>query len=666
MMNKILTLIVSVLFSSTLLAEVTTYRFVSKEWKSEVNATTCDGKTDGWACDKAAYDYSEGYTDAQDRIYSRGVSVKTSTYGAGATSIVVFEEVDAIDINFCQNASKGKGSIFVQVGNNAAHELVINRPPKSMGQYNRDTTIYIPTPETGQIRFWVNCTENSITINTLTIYNGGSTSGTPTEGGFQLVTDVNQLKDNDEIIIGVHKPGVDYIMGYYDEYKSQNNIHAIHGKYSEDRMQVAANDDAIYTLHRTELDGNIVFYIEDNIRYESAYLVASGGKTKNKLALWDKLYDSGTYGNYGYWDISIDYDGEATIMNMGNSLGKYLQYNASNNPTLFSCYAEQSQTPVAIYRRVEPLGDTMAIIAPMTNFGTVLLQEQALTDQRTITINGYRLSEDISAELKHGYPFQLSTNNISKNGGKLTISYHVEEAGNYIDTLVLISGETRCEALVLLHAIAPITIAQAVQLDEYETVYLDSVVVTKKFDSYIFIRDTTGSMLIYDTGDGTGHRYGSGLANGHVLRQVVGRFSNYYGVPEILPTQAWQVENNKVECLPEEVTTTIDSADVCRYVRINNVVINENNIATSQIINEIEVKDAFNTGLIYDVNTTMDAIVMFSWDNLQLWCVRQEVEETNATNTIVVDNHDTRKMIINQQLIIHINTEKYSVLGTRL
>ena len=665
-MNKILTLIVSVLFSSTLLADITTYRFVSKEWKSEVNATTCDGKTDGWVCDKAAYDYSEGYKDARDRIYSRGVSIKTSTSGAGATSIIAFEEVDAIEINFCQNASKGKGSIFVQVGNNEAQELVINRPPKSMGQYNRDTTIQITAPETGQIRFWVECTENSITINTLTIYNGGSTSGTPTEGGFQLVTDVNQLKDNDEIIIGVHKPGVDYIMGYYDEYKSQNNIHAIHGKYSEDRMQVAANDDAIYTLHRTELDGNIVFYIEDNIRYESAYLVASGGKTKNKLALWDKLYDSGTYGNYGYWDISIDYDGEATIMNMGNNLGKYLQYNASNNPTLFSCYAEQSQTPVAIYRRVEPLGDTMAIIAPMTNFGTVLLQEQALTDQRTITINGYRLSEDISAELKHGYPFQLSTNNISKNGGKLTISYHVEEAGNYIDTLVLISGETRCEALVLLHAIAPITIAQAVQLDEYETVYLDSVVVTKKFDSYIFIRDTTGSMLIYDTGDGTGHRYGSGLANGHVLRQVVGRFSNYYGVPEILPTQAWQVENNKVECLPEEVTTTIDSADVCRYVRINNVVINENNIATSQIINEIEVKDAFNTGLINDVNTTLDAIVMLSWDTLQLWCVRQEVEQTNGTNTIVVDNQHRRKVIINQQLIIEINKQKYTVLGTRL
>ena len=665
-MHRILPLIVFILFSSTLLADITTYRFVSKEWKSEMNATTCDGKTDGWVCDKAAYEYSEGYKDAQDRIYSRGVSVKTSTSGAGAISIVAFEEVDAIEINFCQNASKGKGSIYVQIGNHAVHELVINRPPKSMGQYNRDTTIQLTTPETGQIRFWVNCTENSITINTLTIYNGGSTSGRPTEGGFQLVTDVNQLKDNDEIIIGVHKPGVDYIMGYYDEYKSQNNIHAIHGKYSEDRMQVAANDDAIYTLHRTELDGNIVFYIEDNIRYESAYLVASGGKTKNKLTLWDKLYDSGTYGNYGYWNISIAYDGQASIMNLGNSLGKYLQYNASNSPTLFSCYAEQSQTPIAIYRRVDPLGDTMAIIAPMTNFGSVLLHGQPVTSQRTITINGHRLNEDISAHLKHGNSFQLSTNSISKNGGKLTISYQVEEVGSYIDTLVLTSGEIRCEALVLLHAIAPMTISQAVQLDEYETVYLDSVVVTKKFDSYIFIRDTTGSMLIYDTGDGTGHRYGAGLSNGHVLRKVVGRYSNYYGVPELLPTEAWQVENKTVECLPEELTISIDSADVCRYVRINHVVINENNLATSSIINEIEVKDAFNTGLIYDVNTTMDAIVMFSWDNLQLWCVSQEVEETNATNTIVVDNHDTRKMIINQQLIIHINTEKYSVLGTRL
>lgn len=327
-------------------AETTIYTFTSKDWKSAINATVCDGKNDGWVCDKEAYDYQVGYVDAQNRVYGRGVSVKTGTSGAGATSIVTFEEVRSVDINFCQNASKGKGSIFVQIGENTPHELIINRPPKSIGQYNRDTTIQISVAETGKIRFWINCSENAININTISIHSASEFD----REVYKLVTDVNQLQDLDQIIIGVHDTEINHIMGYFDESISQNNIHAIGGKYSEDRTYVAAEDDAIYTLHLTELDGKAAFYIEDNIRYEGAYLVASGGQTKNKLALWDKLYDSGTYGNYGYWDISVDSTGKATIMNLGNSLGKYLQYNVGNHPALFACYAEPNKIPICIYR----------------------------------------------------------------------------------------------------------------------------------------------------------------------------------------------------------------------------------------------------------------------------------------------------------------------------
>ena len=648
-------------------AGITTYTFISKDWKSQVNATTCDGKTDGWVCDKEAYEYSYGYTDAQNRIYSRGVSVKKSTSEAGATSVVTFEEVRGIDINFCQNASKGKGSIFVQVGENTSHELVINHPQKSMGQYNRDTTLQIATAETGKIRFWVTCTENAININTLSIRSNNGGSSPFTTDTYQLVTDISQLQDSDQIIIGVQDPTVNNIMGYFDEAVSSNNIHAIRGKYSEDRMQVAANDDAIYTLHRTELDGEIAYYIEDNIRYETAYLVASGGKTKNKLALWDKLYDSGTYGNYGYWDISIAHDGEATIMNLGNSKGKYLQYNASNNPPLFGCYAELSQTPVCIYRRVEALGDTMAIVAPLTNFGTVLLSSGEASGSQTIQVNANRLTEDISVVLKHGAPFHLSTTTIDRDGGNLTISYQATEAGNFVDTLVFSSGDITCQASVMLRAIAPATVSQAVQSADFETVYLDSVVVTKKFDSYIFVRDHTGSMLIYDTGDGAGKRYGAGLANGHVLRQVVGRFRNYYGVPEISPTQAWNVETNKITCLPEEITTIVDSADVCRYVRLTDVVIDEQNIATAPQINSVTVVDAFNTGLITTLTTQLEAIVMWSWNALELWCVSQEVTEETGTDNITTNNNPTiRKAIIDNQLVIYIDNDLYSILGTKL
>ena len=648
-------------------AGITTYTFISKDWKSKVNATTCDGKTDGWVYDKEVYEYSNGYTDAQNRIYSRGVSVKTSTSNAGATSVVTFEEVRGIDINFCQNASKGKGSIFVQVGENTPHELVINRPQKSMGQYNRDTTLQIATAETGKIRFWVTCTENSININTLSIRSNNGGSSPFTTDTYQLVTDISQLQDSDQIIIGVQDPTVNNIMGYFDEAVSSNNIHAIRGKYSEDRMQVAADDNAIYTLHKTELNGEVAFYIEDNVRYECAYLVANGGQTKNKLALWDKLYDSKTYGNYGYWNINIAQNGEATIMNLGNSKGKYLQYNASNNPPLFGCYAELSQTPVCIYRRVEALGDTMAIVAPLTNFGTVLLRSGEASGSQTIQVNANRLTEDISVVLKHGAPFHLSTTTIDRDGGNLTISYQATEAGNFVDTLVFSSGDITCQAPVILRAIAPATVSQAVQSADFETVYLDSVVVTKKFDSYIFVRDHTGSMLIYDTGDGAGKRYGAGLANGHVLRQVVGRFRNYYGVPEISPTQAWNVETNKITCLPEEITTIVDSADVCRYVRLTDVVIDEQNIATAPQINSVTVVDAFNTGIITTLTTQLDAIVMWSWNALELWCVSQEVTEETGTDNITTNNNPTiRKAIIDNQLVIYINNDLYSILGTKL
>jgi len=648
-------------------AGITTYTFISKDWKSKVNATTCDGTTDGWVCDKEAYEYSDGYTDAQNRIYSRGVSVKASTSNAGATSVVTFEEVRGIDFNFCQNASKGKGSIFVQVGENTPHELVINRPQKSMGQYNRDTTLQIATAETGKIRFWVTCTENSININTLSIRSNNGGSSPFTTDTYQLVTDISQLQDSDQIIIGVQDPTVNNIMGYFDEAVSSNNIHAIRGKYSEDRMQVAADDNAIYTLHKTELNGEVAFYIEDNVRYECAYLVANGGQTKNKLALWDKLYDSKTYGNYGYWNINIAQNGEATIMNLGNSKGKYLQYNASNNPPLFGCYAELSQTPVCIYRRVEALGDTMAIVAPLTNFGTVLLRSGEASGSQTIQVNANRLTEDISVVLKHGAPFHLSTTTIDRDGGNLTISYQATEAGNFVDTLVFSSGDITCQAPVMLRTIAPATVSQAVQSADFETVYLDSVVVTKKFDSYIFVRDHTGSMLIYDTGDGAGKRYGAGLANGHVLRQVVGRFRNYYGVPEISPTQAWNVETNKITCLPEEITTIVDSADVCRYVRLTDVVIDEQNIATAPQINSVTVVDAFNTGIITTLTTQLDAIVMWSWNALELWCVSQEVTEETGTDNITTNNNPTiRKAIIDNQLVIYIDNNLYSILGTKL
>lgn len=609
-------------------AGVTTYTFTSVQWSSKIDATPCDGQTDGWICDQAASEYNAGRTDAQGRLYSQGVSVKTGSSGAGATSVLSFEEVRRVTFNFCQNSSKGRGVIYVQIGSNTPDSIVVTKPAKSGdGVYNRDSVILLPTPQSGKIRFWVKCTENAININSIAIRAASGGSSVFTMDSYQLVTDVAQLEDSDQVIFGVFKDGVNYIMGYFDEWESVNNIHAIPGKYSSDRNTVNADDRAVYTLRIAELDGQTAYIFQDELRYEEAYLVASGGRTKNRLALWTDVVDEKTYGNYGFWDIRIENGGEAVITNLGNSLSKIIQYNTSNTPTLFSCYQERSQTPVCLYRRVEAIGDVEAIVAPFINFGTTV----QTSGERTVEINANRLTEDITASLKHGSHFVLSASgergtsvHLDRDGDRLTVAYTVAEAGHYIDTLVLTSGQVRAEAEVRLQLLRPLTIAEAVRSEDHAVVYLNDVVVTKKYDTYIYIRDASGSMLLFDRGNGeTGKRYGADLKAGDPLAGVTGRFINYFGVPEISPSEQFRVGQNS-EVLPEEAPAVIDSADVCRYLVLDSAVIEQNSLTYNG--RSYAMTDKFKLEHFTEGEPTrVYVIVSYDWDVVTLYVVHQDV-----------------------------------------
>ena len=659
---RILVLLAALLGGEMLTAGVSTYMFTDKDWLSKAGGSACDNTTDGWVSDKAGNDYSGSY--------QIGVKVTAKTTGAGATSVQTFEKVRRVTFNYA-TTTKGQGSISVQVGENAAVDSAVTIANPS----NRDMTIVLPEEQTGQVKFVVNCTRNSIYLNSITIYSSTGGANPFTIDTYQLVTDVAQLTDSDRIIIGVNVAGMDYVMGFYDENTSKNNIHAITGKYSEDHTQVTSDDRAVYTLRKTVLDGQTVYYIQDEIRYVEAYLVASGGQTKNVLAVWDKLTDSKTYGNYGYWDIRVAADGTATIMNMGNSKGKYLQYNATGK--LFGCYASAgSQTPVCIYRGVEALGDTTLIVAPLTNFGTVCKTGVRATGSKTITVNANGLNEDISVLLKHGVPFALSTTQIDREGDKLTITYEATEAGVYRDTLLLTSGEVTAEAMVMLNVVQPMKVAEAVRAEDYTTIYLDTIVVTKKYDRYIFVRDHTGSMLIYDTGDADGKRYGSGLENGHVLAGVTGRFQNYYGVPELVPTAKWQQQNKKEVCLPEpfmgivtpdKTPAVVDSSQVCKYIAFDAMVIDDQDMAASVSVAAVKVEDAFHVGLTRRIPTQLDAIVMLSHNEIQLWCVRQE-EIGTAVESDHAPEHSTLpyKCIREGQLVIVYGDMVYSVDGKEI
>jgi len=660
-MRKFLTAIAFCALPLYLTAGITTYTFTSANWSSRVDATVCDGLTDGWVCDKQATEYCSGRTDAQGRLYSQGVGVKTGTSGAGATSVIEFEDVRRITVNFCQNSSKGKGVIYMQIGDNEPLSITVNKPASSgEGVYNRDSVIQLATPQTGKIRFWVTCSENAIYINTLTIRSAAGGSSVFTTDTYQLVTDTCQLQDSDQVVIGVFKEGVNYVMGYFDEYESVNNIHAIKARYSADRSQVDADERSIYTLRITRLDGKTAYIFQDELRYEQAFLVASGGQTKNRLAVWSNIVDEGTYGNYGLWDILISNGGEAVITNLGNSLAKIIQYNASNNPTLFACYQNRSQTPVCLYRRVEAMGDIPAIVAPFVNFGTTTQPE----GERTIQVNANRLTEDISASLLSGEVFALSAGTLDRDGDRLTITYHAENAGHYTDTLVLRSGSTETRVALVLNRTNPMTVSEAVRQEDYTTLFLNDVVVTKKYNNYIYIRDETGSMLLFDRGDGeTGKRYGADVKAGDRLSDVTGRFINYFGVPEITPTEAFGIgANTDVE--PEPAGATIDSVDVCRYMVMDSVVVTGNTTLNYRG-NSYAYDNMFNISpLAEQTYTRLAVIVSYDWNAVTLYPVWQETyPETGVDCTSV-----TRKpRVVMTGGRIQVTTEHgtYDVTGAR-
>lgn len=653
-MKKILFILCTLFFVPLYIySGITTYTFTSVDWASKVGSTVCDRTTDGWVCDKAASDYNAGRIYADGTLHSAGVSVKTGSTGAGATSVLEFTDVRRITFNFCQNASDGRGVIYVKVGNNEPDSIVVRKPVSSgTGDINRDSIISFTTTQTGKIKFWVKCTNNAININTISIRSANGGSSVFTMDTYQLVTNVNQLEDSDQVIFGVNATGVNKIMGFFDEGVSKNNISAIPGRYSAERDKVEPDDRAIYTLRIEELNGQPAYIFQDEIRYEEAYLVASGGQTKNRLALWVDVI-SDTYGNYGYWTISIEDGGKAVITNLGTSKSKIIQYNSTDD--IFACYTG-SQTEICLYRRVEAMGDVSAIVAPLVNFGMA----KATSGSRTIEVNANKLNQDITVSLKEGSKFSISSTLLDRDGDNLTISYNIPEAGHFVDTLILTSGSVETRVPVVINRINPITISQAVTQEDNTTILLNDVIVTKKYDKYIYVRDETGSMLIFTRGT-----EGQNVTKGNTLSNIIGRYINYYGVPEVSPSEAFSFNQYQtVEVLPENAPDVIDSVDVCRYLKLEPVVINDNTTLTYKG-QTYAYADKFNIGnLTKTTETTITCIVSYDYDVVTLYIVSQD---TNPQGVESVST-STPNRIIQKNGIMYIETEKglYTLQGEKV
>ncbi|MBQ7382293.1 MAG: C10 family peptidase [Paludibacteraceae bacterium] len=135
--------------------EKTTYTFTSKAWADATNS---------WTSNADGNQYNND---------NQGVQVTTGTTGAGAETKNSLDNVSKVVFKYCTNATKGVGSITVTVGTAELSKDVT----KTGGTELRDLEFAFDN-KSGKVSFEVECTTNSIYVNSVTITAGGGTSST--------------------------------------------------------------------------------------------------------------------------------------------------------------------------------------------------------------------------------------------------------------------------------------------------------------------------------------------------------------------------------------------------------------------------------------------------------------------------------------------------------
>ena len=152
-----------------------TYTFTTKDWADDTNSWTSIQDGAGFDNDK------------------NGVQVTASATGASASTKAEVNGVSKVVVRYCTNASKGEGSIDIEIGD----VKVSNNVTKTGGATLRNLE-YAFDNASGIAKITVNCTTNSIYINSITITAAGGSGktysnyslncGAPCEGELTSIT----------------------------------------------------------------------------------------------------------------------------------------------------------------------------------------------------------------------------------------------------------------------------------------------------------------------------------------------------------------------------------------------------------------------------------------------------------------------------------------------
>ena len=402
---------------------------------------------------------------------------------------------------------------------------------------------------------------------------------------YLLVTDVADLADGDKVIIassGV--PGDAYAMG-----ASRGNNFGGVAVTVENNMTISTYEANIITL---EAYGNYW-----RLKANEGYLYAAAND-KNYLKAEDTPDEDGNADA----TITIANDTTTIVFQGSNDQRNHMRFNASNNPVLFSCYAEDSsvKNPVYIYKATTeipepPVVEVVApVLSPEHNTKFVGSQEVTITCE-TEGADIYYCINDGEYQLYEA-PFTIEETATVKAYAMLGEAQSTTVSAKYIK---LAEVENVAEANALDNKV--------------DFIFNGSAVVTYQNGNNLWIRDDSGSGLIYGS-------QVPAMAQGTVINSGwIAQKYNFRGglVPEFQYPTGVEASGNVVTVEPFE-RETLTNANVNEYVIMKNqTIIAETDTAVNNyqkyyynadslvMYNQFGVEFTLLEGKVYDVVGTV-------------------------------------------------------------
>ena len=376
-------------------AVTTTYTFTDREWNS-----TCNNEEAKWEGDRAS-----GFTENQ------GVQLYGGTK-LDITSPKGFSNISKIEIKYCTNSKKGKGSITIKVGNNNGKSYQVTAPSSGGGNSLKTQSFTYSPVESGSVKISVDISENSVYIYSIAITEADNTpsisvSPTTINAGYEGVTNGSFNYSSNNVTVGN--------IVYYEDAEGANE--------SENQQ--------ISWFHPTISNGKVTYNIDEN--------------NSNERTLYFKVKGmvNGTQ-NYVYSDlVTVTQDGNpATITTLWeedfsgeNVLSKYTITNGETTTKIYNESSAGGESPELL---ISNNGGSMAANISLYGYSGYLTLSFKSNHPDYLTVSCSNGGEVTSSPANNVYYIKVAE-------GTTTIILTIknnESSNARIDDICLVKGKT--------------------------------------------------------------------------------------------------------------------------------------------------------------------------------------------------------------------------------